>query len=63
MGYKKIVAKKSSLNTRDIKDTVIFMTAYKINESKHQFARFWQKNKNKSLLNQFHIKTPIFLPI
>lgn len=55
MGCKKIVAKKSSLNTRDIKDTVIFMTAYKINESKHQFARFWQKNKIKSLLNQFHI--------
>lgn len=55
MGSKKILAKKVISTRTEIKDSVVFMTAYEINEFQKQSARFGQKNKVKSLLNQFHI--------
>lgn len=52
---KKKVIKIVQKNKKEIQDTVIFMTAYDIHEFKQHIARFWQKNKRKNLLNQFHI--------
>ena len=52
---KKKVIKAVQKSTKEIQDTVIFMTAYDIHEFKQHIARFWQKNKRKNLLNQFHI--------
>lgn len=52
---KRKVRKAVQKSTKEIQDTVIFMTAYHIHEFKPHIARFWQKIRRKNLLNQFHI--------
>ncbi|MBQ8236610.1 MAG: hypothetical protein IJZ39_00440 [Oscillospiraceae bacterium] len=55
MPKKKKIVKRMEKDKKEIQDTVVFMTAYNIHKFKHHFARFWQRNKRKNLLNQFHI--------
>jgi len=55
MAKKKTIVKRIKKSRQEIKDTIVFMTAYDIRGLKRHFPRFWQRKKAKDMLRQYHI--------